>query len=76
MKYIELYLSERQKELEQEKEKEIERFKKEYRNANNVKDIEMVLENVVCDYWIMIDTINMRLSEIEKLREDLLGGDE
>lgn len=72
MKYIELYLNKRQEELEKQKEEEISRFKREYRNANNNDDIESLLENVVCDYYIMVDSINMRLKEIEDLRNDLI----
>lgn len=71
MKYIELYLNQRQEELEKEKAGHIERFLKEYKQG----DYEELIENVFCDYYIMIDSINMRLDEIERLRVDLLGSD-
>lgn len=75
MKYIELYLKQRQEELEEKKKEEIEAFKKEYRSCLNDNDIENLLENVVCDYYIMIDSYNMRLEEIRLLREDLIPKD-
>ena len=75
MKYIELYLQQRQEELEKKKKEEIEAFKKEYRSCLNDNDIENLLENVVCDYYIMIDSYNMRLEEISLLREDLIPKD-
>ena len=69
MKYIELYLNKRQEELEKEKAEHIERFKKEYQTTSDMEDL---LENVVCDYYIMIDSLNMRIDEIKKLRKDLI----
>lgn len=72
MKYIELYLNKRKEELEKQKKDEIETFKKRYRDCQNDNDIENLLEDVVCDYYIMIDNYNMRLQEIENLRNDLI----
>lgn len=72
MKYIELYLNKRKEELENLKKEEIDKFKKEYRNCQDNDDIENLMENVVCDYYIMVDSYNMRLQEIENLRNDLI----
>ena len=75
MKYIELYLNKRKEELEKEKEKEIEEFKERYRECIANKDYEGLIEDCVCSYYPTIDWVNMRLEEIEKLREDVLGSD-
>ena len=72
MKYIELYLNQRKEELEKLKKEEIDEFKKEYRNCVDDNDIENLMENVVVDYYIMIDSFNIRLQEIENLRNDLI----
>lgn len=72
MKYIELYLNKRKEELEKLKKEEIDKFKKEYRNCVDDNDIENLMENVVVSYYIMIDSFNMRLQEIENLRNDLI----
>lgn len=76
MKYIELYLNKRKEELEKLKKEEIEKFKKEYRNCIDDNDIENLMENVVIGYYIMIDSYNMRLQEIENLRNDLIPKDD
>lgn len=72
MKYIELYLNKRKEELEKLKKEEIVKFKKEYRNCIDDNDIENLMEKVVIDYYIMVDSYNMRLQEIENLRNDLI----
>lgn len=72
MKYIELYLNKRKEELEKLKKEEIDRFKKEYQNCINDNDIENLMEDVVADYYIMVDSYNMRLQELENLRNDLI----
>ena len=72
MKYMELYLNQRKEELEKLKKEEIDKFKKEYRNCVNDNDIENLMEDVVVSYYIMIDSYNMRLQEIENLRNDLI----
>ena len=72
MKYIELYLNQRKEELEKLKKEEIDKFKKEYLNCVDDNDIENLMENVVIGYYIMIDSFNMRLQEIENLRNDLI----
>ena len=75
MKYIEIYFNKRKEELEKLKKEEIEKFKKEYRNCENDNDIENLMEDVVVDYYIMIDSYNMRVQEIENLRNDLIPKD-
>ena len=75
MKYIELYLNEREKELNKEKEKEIADFISQYKNCATNEHYENLIDGCACNYGITIDLINMRLEEIEKLRADLLGSD-
>ena len=75
MKYIELYLNQRQKELEEEKERIIWEFKTQYKNSITNESIEELIENCAVDYYIRIDWANKGLEEVKKLREDLLGSD-
>lgn len=72
MKYIEICLSERQKEIEQLKQKEIDEFKEKYRNCKNNEDYEILIEDVYVEHYIVINDYNMRLKEIENLRNDLI----
>lgn len=72
MKYIEIYLNERQKEIEQLKQKEIDEFKEEFRKCKDNNDYENLIENVYIEYYTMIEDYNLRLKEIENLRNDLL----
>jgi len=72
MKYIEIYLNERQKETEQLKQKEIDEFKEKFRNCEDNADYENLMEDVYIEHYIMIDDYNIRLKEIERLRNDLI----
>lgn len=75
MKYIDLYLTKRKEKLEKEKDEIIAEFKERYKNCIKNEDIETLIEDCACDYNIRIDWRNMRLDEIKKLREDLVGSD-
>mgnify|MGYP003302995888 CR=1 FL=1 len=75
MRYIELYLNEREKELKKEKEKEIAKFISQYRDCTTNEQYETLIEDCNCSYNPTIDWVNMRLDEIKKLREDLVGSD-
>lgn len=72
MKYIDLYLSKRKEELENEKENIIAQFEIRYESCTTNEDIENLIEDCTCDYNLKIDWINMRLDELEKLRKDLI----
>lgn len=72
MKYIEIYLNERQKELEKAKEEYIKQLKKEYEKCTVFDDF---INDIDCNYSIIINGINIRLNEIKKLKDDLLGSD-
>lgn len=72
MKYIDLYLTKREEELENEKKEIIEEFKEHYKKCSTNEDIETLIEDCTCDYNLRIDWINMRLDELKKLRNDLI----
>lgn len=72
MKYIEIYLNEKQKELEQLKQKEIDEFRDRYRKCENNNDYELLIEDTYYSYYTSIDDYNTRLKEIENLRNDLI----
>lgn len=72
MKYLNLYLDERQKEIEQLKQKEIDEFKEKFRNCEDNAHYESLIEDVYLEHYTMIYDYNMRLQEIEILRNDLI----
>ncbi len=68
MKYIEIYLNERQKELENERKKYIQNIRNDISNYDDAK----ISENICTDYVIYLTDIEARLVELKKLREDLI----
>lgn len=72
MKYIEIYLNERKKEIEQLKQQKIDEIKERFRNCEDNEDYEILIEDIYFDYHDDIYDCNRRLMEIGLLREDLI----
>ena len=68
MKYIEIYLNERQKNLERQRKEYIDKIKCDI----ETKTDEEIVENIVTDYNIFLTEIVDKLEELEQLRKDLI----
>lgn len=75
MKYIELYLNQRKEELEKDKERIIEEFKEKYKKCITTTDYQELIDDCACCYDYELTWDDMKLKEVERLREDLLGSD-
>ena len=68
MKYIEIYLNERQKDLEKQVKEYIQRIKDDIETKTDKE----IMENIVTDYSLYLIEICDRLEELDQLRKDLI----
>ena len=68
MKYIEIYLNERQKDLEKQRKEYIDKIKCDIETKTDKE----IAENIITDYNIFLTSIFDKLEELEQLRKDLI----
>ncbi len=72
MKYIEIYINEKYKELEEKQEEILNKLRKDI--ANN--DIDVLIDNILCEYSLEFADISSRKFELDQFKKDLLGDKE